>query len=307
MAANGVEFEIPRTWMGSVVLIFVLWAVIGTAGENSVKTSHHKILGMHSVRTGHIVNAAVVESSGLAPSRLSSDVLWTLNDSGNPPVLYALGLNGEDLGSFPVEGAENQDWEDLASFIWNHVAYLLIADTGDNREGRESCTLYVVKEPVIVNPDRQNPAPLPVSWRIDFRYADGPRDCEAVAVDTAHRQVLLLSKRTDPAVLYTLPLFPSTGTSMAVARVVADVPGMTWPTAMDLSSDGSQALVLTDDKVCLFRSSRPERGTSVFSSLPVCIDIPRMDQAEGACFAAGRTIFISSENRPAQLVHLHLP
>ena len=37
-------------------------------------------------------NQRIRESSGLAPSRLSREVLWTINDSGHPPELFAVGL-----------------------------------------------------------------------------------------------------------------------------------------------------------------------------------------------------------------------
>src|SRR5215207_9736579 len=56
------------------------------------------------------------ESSGLAISRRSPDILWTHDDSGGAPVLYAVDTSGRKRGSLRVRGVKNEDWEDMASF-----------------------------------------------------------------------------------------------------------------------------------------------------------------------------------------------
>ena len=52
------------------------------------------------------------ESSGLAISRTQPGVLWSHNDSGDGPNLYALDISGKLLGVFRVNGAMARDWED---------------------------------------------------------------------------------------------------------------------------------------------------------------------------------------------------
>ena len=47
---------------------------------------------------------------------MHEDVLWAVEDSGNPARLYAISRRGRVLARFKVEGAKNKDWEDLASF-----------------------------------------------------------------------------------------------------------------------------------------------------------------------------------------------
>ena len=51
----------------------------------------------------------VVESSGVAVSRTYPDVLWTHNDSGDGPYLYATDLRGTDRGALLVPGAQALD------------------------------------------------------------------------------------------------------------------------------------------------------------------------------------------------------
>ena len=69
---------------------------------------------------GELANPQIQEASGLAPSRLNSEILWTVNDSGDDPILYAVSTTGADLGTLKVAGAKNRDWEDLGRSALRH-------------------------------------------------------------------------------------------------------------------------------------------------------------------------------------------
>ena len=53
----------------------------------------------------------LVESSAAAQSFTQPGVLFTINDSGNDPLLFALDTSGADRGVWRVHGATNVDWE----------------------------------------------------------------------------------------------------------------------------------------------------------------------------------------------------
>ena len=57
----------------------------------------------------------VRETSGPARGRRDPSVLWTHNDSGFEPILYALDTEGRILGRVSVQGATLVDWEDIAA------------------------------------------------------------------------------------------------------------------------------------------------------------------------------------------------
>ncbi|MDE2381869.1 MAG: hypothetical protein KGL71_06625, partial [Xanthomonadaceae bacterium] len=135
---------------------------------------------------GLITHRELDEISGLAASHVHEDVLWVHNDSGNPARLYAISTRGRLLARFDVVGAKNIDWEDIASFNLNGKHYLLLADTGDNGGQRRDFALHVIEEPAQLTSGVVRPA-----WSIRAHWPDGPRDCEAVAVDAATGQVLL--------------------------------------------------------------------------------------------------------------------
>ena len=61
---------------------------------------------------GNVDPAAGGELSGLVLSR--SGLLWTLNDSGGTPQVFALSRTGQLRAAVTLAGATNVDWEDIA-------------------------------------------------------------------------------------------------------------------------------------------------------------------------------------------------
>ena len=60
---------------------------------------------------GNIQNKRLAESSGLASSNRYEQVLWSMNDSGNAPELFALNTQGDDLGTWILEETVQSDWQ----------------------------------------------------------------------------------------------------------------------------------------------------------------------------------------------------
>ncbi len=265
-------------------------------------------------------NPALTELSGLAASHADAKLLWGHNDSGDGPNLFRIGLNGEDYGEVAVPGARAVDWEDIAAFDWRGQPALLIADTGDNNAVRDSVTLYAVSDPGLRGE-------VKLLWTQVFRYPDGARDCEAVAVDPIDKAVILLSKRDVPQRLYRLPLpekLPVTGIATAEALgavstiprpTLADVvenPGFGQysgePTALDIARSGGFAVVTTYKNAYLFRRAPGQDWSKVFESMPVTIALPRLRQTEsGAIGADGSVLYVSSEGDASPLLRTPLP
>lgn len=255
----------------------------------------------------------VDEASGLASSPASPDFLWLINDSGSPADLHLADTDGNDRGKVSIEGAKNTDWEDLASFVCEGKPYLLIADTGDNASKRTECTLYIVPEPRLPKGDKKLKGSASPAWTIRFRYEDGPRDCESVAVDEKAGKILLLSKRTSPPMLYELPLKPAGG-GQQVAKKIGSIPNElpagfppipfgTQPTGLDISEDGSQAAVVTYYCTFLFPRQKGEGWAAVFARKPVQLKAHRLRQAESVAFSRdGSLLRVVSEGGKSPIV-----
>ena len=260
------------------------------------------------------------EASGLAASRRSDGLLWTHNDSGGEPVLFALNADGSLRGMVRVAGVENTDWEDLASCELDGQPLLVIADTGDNFSVRSHPVVHFVvePEPASLTPNRE--LALRPAWSVNFIYEDGARDCEAMAVDVKERAIYLLTKRDAVPRLYRLALKPASLAQPAVARFAGTVPQLPqaanwkkilqapnyafygWPTAMDFSPDGSLAAVLTYGETLLFPRAPGETWATALARAPVRLAVHGLPQAEAACFSRdGGEIFVASEKTPRLL------
>ena len=267
------------------------------------------------VTAGQLAEPQNQEASGLAASRRMPGVLWTHNDSGGDPVLFAVNADGSLRGKVRVEGVGNLDWEDVASFELDGKAWLVAGDIGDNYAVRlAGCTLHALPEPdaVSLSPDRE--LVVPPAYSIHFVYEDGPRDVESLAVDAKERAIYLLSKRDAVPRLYRLPLGPMKGSEPVIAKFVGWVPHLPqpsalqrnvrlptqgflgWPTAMDFSHDGTLALVLVYEQPLLFPRAAGESWAEALAREPVKLAPHELPQAEGACFSADdRSIFVASE------------
>ncbi|MEF9427584.1 MAG: hypothetical protein L0956_10650 [Candidatus Mariimomonas ferrooxydans] len=79
----------------------------------------------------------LLENSGLI---YYNGRLWTINDSGGEPVLFAFDIQtGKVLQSVEVQNGINRDWESLAQ----DEQYIYICDVGNNYGRRE--VLYIYK------------------------------------------------------------------------------------------------------------------------------------------------------------------
>ncbi len=276
---------------------------------------------------GRIESDRLVECSGMEPSMLADDLLWAVNDSGNGPFLFALGLDGSDRGRVRVAGATNRDWEGMDTFVWQGRPMILIADVGDNQRRHERHTLYVVEEPGPGRDRLRRSGTVEVAWRIDFAYPDGKHDAEGVAVDAAAGEVLIVTKRDEPPLLFAVPLAATGAGGSVTARRVGAVDRIpppssrdrqhtfgafySQPTDLDLSPDGRKMVVLTYQHAYLFSRMPEDSWMSAVRERPALIRLPPpyegplLRQREAICFSPdGMSLLVTSEGDHAGIFEL---
>lgn len=271
---------------------------------------------------GHLANPRLTEISGIAHSGRDPGLLWAINDSGNAPLLFALGHDGADRGAVRVLGARNRDWEDIAAFRAGDIDYLLIADSGDNQGRHAVSTLIVLVEP---EPGEQGQygGQVRVTHQIPFRFEGGPQDCEAVAVDAISQSIVLIGKREVPAPVYLLPLDIETPkdqplTARRVGAVAAlprptprellEAPLGAWrhqPTALDISGDGVLAVLATYQNLYFFNRDPRQGWDEALAKTPRVVKLP-LSQVEAVAIA-GAAVIAVAEGRGAPLLQSGLP
>lgn len=102
-----------------------------------------------AVAVGNLTTVVVDEASGLAASRRHPGILYTHNDSGDGPKVYALNASDASLvATFTVVAATNHDWEDIAVGPCDEGGdCIYIGDIGSGHDGQSARTIYRVKEP----------------------------------------------------------------------------------------------------------------------------------------------------------------
>lgn len=268
-----------------------------------------------------ITDTALDEISGIAASRRTDDVFWVHNDAPRPASLLAINAQGERIAQLLVEGVRAVDWEDIASFVQDGKPWLLIGDVGDNAGTRKDYELILLEEPALQT--KGETLSRKSDRRMRFRYPDGSHNCEAMAVDPATRQVLLLSKRSSTPTVYALTLdadddqvqvarkltelhtLPQPTASERAARFPAARLG-SLPTGMDIDANGQRAIVLTYRDIWLFQRTGNESWLQAFTRTPQRLPLPPLAQAEALGFDRdGTSILVSGEHLPAPLLRFN--
>ncbi|MBI3081316.1 MAG: hypothetical protein HYY94_00080 [Gemmatimonadetes bacterium] len=263
-------------------------------------------------RTGTLRSPPLSESSGVAVSRRHPGVLWTHNDSGDGPMLYATNLAGDDLGRYLVPGATNYDWEDIALARCPEQPRdcLYVADTGDNNERRRNVTLYVVPEPGARPQPAADDEPARVTARaraVRVRYPDGAHDVEAMWVEP-DGSVQLVSKGTyGPIFRYLVPraaLDHDTATAERLERlpVVPQRALGRWVTGAANSANGERVVIRTYTELFFFRREKDWRLTA---DGPPCWLGTLEPQGEGVAFLDDSTLVLTSEGVLGQPSPIH--
>lgn len=293
-----------RGWLAAVLLAHCAAAVAGEARLVAV-----------------ITDPRLDEISGMAVSRRHEGVSWVHNDSDDGPLLYAVDRDGTVRTALTLHDAANRDWEDMAAFERDGRAFLLVADTGDNGGIRDRLTLLLVEEPAELQPVMDA---RPVR-SISFRWPDGPRDCEAVAVDPDGRYAWLVAKKRVPPELWRVRL-DGHDEELVEAERMGLLSGVVQPTAEDLvrnpvygryrsqitaadiSADGRRFAVLNYRTAYVYDRVAGEDWASALARTPLELTLPWLPQAEAlALDLDGRSAWISSEKLPAPLLQVPIP
>jgi len=198
---------------------------------------------------GRLDGGLIPEASGIVKSRRYPGIYWVHNDSGNPPLIFAIRGDGRIVRQFRLE-VPNIDWEDIA--IDDH-GHLYLGDIGNNTGVLSVRAIYRIDEPDPASPAGQ---PLKAS-AISFYYM--PRssrfDAEGLVYDEGNG--ILVAKYLDgrEAELFSVPLEPpSPLTRPARPRAIGRLPGFTEPaTGADLSQDRTLLAVCSSTVTRIYR------------------------------------------------------
>jgi hypothetical protein len=233
-----------------------------------------------------IEDPRIIESSGLAASRRHPGIVYTFNDSGGTPQVFAIGPDCRTKATLTFGGARNRDWEAMAI----GADGLYAGDIGDNLNGVwPYVTVYRIPEPAVLRTQTLRAT----AYRV--KYADGARNAETMMIDPRTNRLYIASKEFGGS-LYEGPKRLRTS-GFNVMHRVGDAP--LYATDGAFSPDGRTFVIRTYWDAEIY--SAPGKALSTLS-------IPGQKQGEGITFTPdGRSLLLSSEGRRQPLWRIPVP
>ncbi len=249
------------------------------------------------------------ESSGIAFSTRTNDLLFSHNDSGDAARLFAFNLDGKFVYQLEIENATAKDWEDMCSFEYEGKNWLAVGDIGDNEFKRDSVAIYVLKEPKEKAGDKRRKSEF--EYELHVEYAGGPVNSEALAYDPINHSFVMLSKENLKCVIYevAIPAEPKKENRVKAKPIAQQVIPMV--TGADISRDGKKMVICTYGPSCLIERN-PASENEPWKKLPsefakTLFQTPPRRQGEAICFSPQAAhVWLTSEHVPTPLIELEL-
>ncbi len=266
---------------------------------------------------GHIANPDVTESSGLAASRCQPGVFWTHNDSGDDAFIYGISKTGTSMGTWKIPGAQNVDWEDIASYMDNTgKCFIYVGEIGDNRLRMREHVIYRVPEPVVSPEDATSTKKTALTTEkpelLRFTYVDGPHNAETLMVNPQNGEIYVVTKRqSGSAGVYRLrPEFSDE--RIFQAEKIADISVPSIPNGLltggNISPDGQRMILC--DYVSGYEFKLPA-GSAQFDDIwkqpAEIVDLGNRPVGEAVCYSAdGKSIYDTSEGKAAAVIEINV-
>ena len=228
----------------------------------------------------------------------SSNLVWTLEDSGNANEIYGLNFeNGTIEKTLTIENAENVDWEDMTK---DNEGNLYIGDFGNNDNDRKDLCIYKIdKKSLAIE------STIP-AYKVSFSYPeqkDFPPKKTEMFYDVEgffefKNNFYLFTKNRSKgfdgtAFLYKIPNKPGFHQAVLLGEFkTCDNFNHCAITAATISPDESKVAVLTHDKIFLFENFE---GDNFLNGIKTTLELNHFSQKEAVVFIDNDRIFIADE------------
>lgn len=237
-----------------------------------------------------IKDPRITESSGLAASRAHPGVYWTHNDQDEPRVFAVDSKTGETVATITLQGVGKP--RDMEAISIGSDGNVYVGDIGDNLDGSwNHVWIYRFPEPKVLKDATVK------ATQFTVKYADGPRNAEALMVHPTTGRVYIASKKDGGGGLYEGPAtLSAAGTN--VFRRMGEVPMVT---------DGAFS---PDGKELVLRSYFSARGYAWANGKLGAdhrVSVPLQGQSESVTYTVdGKALMFGSEGEQSEVERVAL-
>jgi hypothetical protein len=225
----------------------------------------------------------------------NSNLIWMINDGGNPHRLYGVSRKGKIKEEFIIN-AKNEDWEDLTS---DDEGNLYIGDFGNNYSKRKDLTILKIK-----HTDLQKEEDIDVE-RIRFYFPEQKKfppkkkqryfDTESFIFLNGYLYLFTRSRVSDnygKTSLYKIPAKEGNHAAQYISSFTFCNLITCSITSAAISDDKKSIVLLSSETVLHFTDFN---GDDFFSGKVTPLPLDHLSQKEGVCFKNENTLYITDE------------
>lgn len=270
--------------MNKIILSFFLFAFLACQQKSE------------SLKVVYTLPKKLKEVSGIVYAS-PTNLVWTLEDSGNPNIIYALNSEGRIQNSLTIENTENIDWEDISKDIHGN---LYIGDFGNNDNERKDLCIYKIDKDAL---NTTNTKPV---YKVSFAYPeqkDFPPKKREMFYDVEgffefQNNFYLFTKNRSKgfdgrAYLYKIPNKPGFHNAVLMGEIkTCEDYNHCAITSATITPNGKKIAVLTHDKLFLFENFK---GDNFLNGKKTILELNHFSQKESACFIDEDRLYIADE------------
>ncbi len=223
-----------------------------------------------------------------------SEIIWMLNDGGNPSELYAFSKKGKLKRTLNIK-AKNNDWEDLAI---DDKGNIYIGDFGNNLNKRKNLVILKVAKKDL-DTKKATVQKIKFSYPNQQKYPPKKKnmyfDTEAFFYFKNNLYIFTKSRvknKFGKTFLYKVPANEGT----YVAKLLGEYDNCKdlecWITSADISPKGNKIALLSQKNILIFSDFK---GDDFLKGTVKEIPLKHRSQKEAICFKDQNTLLITDE------------
>ena len=242
------------------------------------------------------------ETSGLACSRTTPGYLWAHGDenTGSNKKIVAVKPDGTLAMTVTIsDDPGRDDWEDIATGVYNNKNYVFIGAFGDNNgEYKDNYYIYYFEEPAITS-GTQNAS---VKY-IRFGFPDGnAHNAETLMYDPVEQMFYIVDKvKKAVCTLYKIPFRTDYGTTMQTLTKMTGLGNgskFNYCTGGDITPDGKWMAIKSKPYVLLWERKGTESLSQTALRKPVQIAAYQEEtQGEALAWLDSTTFYTTSDDK----------
>ena len=228
---------------------------------------------------GDVTNSLTEVSA--AETCANSDIIWTIQDSGNSNNLFGLNQKGHIIRNIDISNVDNIDWEDLTS---DSQCNIYIGDFGNNSKKRKTFRILKIKHADLINSSA-------IAEIIEFTLPKKIESKDFEGFFLFKNSFYIISKENKKFSVFMVP--NTIGKHQAILRSSYNLDGKNNKiTSADISDDGKTVILLNHDK--LWKISNYEND-DFFSGDIEKLSFKHDSQKEGISFKTDSKVILTDE------------